>query len=75
MGEVVAFAQVLSHEGMLQAIQERVHFARARFGHYYLIDFGVERDGTVYELFVSTLPSPAFAPLGCTRPLPASRIV
>ena len=23
---------------------------------------GVERDGTVYELFVSTLPSPAFAP-------------
>ena len=23
---------------------------------------GVERDGTVYELFVSTLPSPAFTP-------------
>ena len=23
---------------------------------------GVERDGTIYELFVSTLPSPAFAP-------------
>jgi hypothetical protein len=36
---------------------------------------GVERDGTVYELFVSTLPSPAFSSLGCARPLPASRIV
>jgi hypothetical protein len=23
---------------------------------------GVQRDGTVYELFVSTLPSPAFLP-------------
>jgi hypothetical protein len=38
-GEVVAFAQVLSHEGILEAIQERVRFARARFGQYDLIDF------------------------------------
>jgi len=39
MGEVAAFAQVLAHEGILQAIQERVRFARARFGRYDLIDF------------------------------------
>lgn len=40
-GEVTAFAQVLSHVGMLKAIQEQVRFARARFGHYDLIDFVV----------------------------------
>src|SRR5437764_11492557 len=32
MGEVAAFAQVLSHVGLLKAIQEHVQFARARFG-------------------------------------------
>jgi hypothetical protein len=36
---VAAFAQVLTHEGTLKAIQEQVRFARARFGHYDLIDF------------------------------------
>jgi hypothetical protein len=41
MGEVAAFAQVLTHEGILKAIQEQVCFARARFGHYDLIDFVV----------------------------------
>lgn len=39
MGEVVAFAQVLSHTGTLKTIQEQVRFARARFGTYDLIDF------------------------------------
>ncbi len=39
MGEVVAFAQVLTHEGILKAIAEQVRFARARFGHYDVIDF------------------------------------
>jgi hypothetical protein len=39
MGEVVAFAQILTHEGILKAIQEQVRFARARFGHYDVIDF------------------------------------
>jgi hypothetical protein len=39
MGEVAAFAQVLSHTGILKAIQDQVHFARARFGYYDLIDF------------------------------------
>ena len=39
MGEVVAFAQVLTHTGILKAIQEHLRFARARFGQYELIDF------------------------------------
>src|SRR6266700_5957685 len=39
MGEVAAFAQVLTHVGSLKAIQERVRFGRARFGQYDLIDF------------------------------------
>lgn len=40
-GEVAAFAQVLEHTGILNAIQEQVRFARARFGHYDVIDFFV----------------------------------
>lgn len=40
-GEVAAFAQVLTHTGILQTIQERVRFARARFGKYDLMDFAV----------------------------------
>jgi hypothetical protein len=39
MGEVAAFAQVLTHEGILKAIQNLVCFARTRFGHYDVIDF------------------------------------
>jgi hypothetical protein len=39
MGEVAAFAQVLTRAGILKAIQERVRFARARCGQYDLIDF------------------------------------
>jgi hypothetical protein len=39
MGEVAAFAQVLTHTGILKAIQGQVGFARARFGYYDLIDF------------------------------------
>jgi hypothetical protein len=41
MGEVAAFAQVLTHEGILKTIQEQVRFARARFGQYDLLDFVV----------------------------------
>jgi hypothetical protein len=37
--EVAAFAHVLTHKEILKAIQEQVRFARARFGHYDLIDF------------------------------------
>jgi hypothetical protein len=39
MGEVAAFAQVLTHTGILKTIQDQVRFTRARFGHYDLIDF------------------------------------
>jgi hypothetical protein len=41
LGEVAAFAQVLTHGGILKAIREQVRFARARFGKYDLIDFVV----------------------------------
>jgi hypothetical protein len=41
MGEVAAFAQVLTHTGILKTIQEEVRFARARFGKYDLTDFVV----------------------------------
>lgn len=41
MGEVAAFAQVLTHVGILKAIQNHVQFARARFGTYDTIDFVV----------------------------------
>ncbi|SRR5258707_2463126 len=41
LGEAAAFAQVLTHLGLLQAIQEHVRFARARFGKYDTIDFVV----------------------------------
>jgi hypothetical protein len=37
--EVAAFAQILTHEGILSAIVEGVRFVRARFGRYDLIDF------------------------------------
>jgi hypothetical protein len=40
-GEVAAFAQVLAHMGRVKAIEERVRFARARFGEYDTIDFVV----------------------------------
>ena len=43
MGEVAAFAQVLTHEGMLKTIQDQVRFTRARFGQYDVIDFGAMR--------------------------------
>jgi hypothetical protein len=41
MGEMAAVAQVLTHVGLLKAIQEHVQFARARFGTYDTIDFVV----------------------------------
>ena len=47
MGEVAAFAQVLTHTGILTQIQEQVRFARARFGRYDLIDFGAVLIGYV----------------------------
>jgi hypothetical protein len=40
-GEMTVIAQYLRHLGVLSAIEERVRFARRRFGHYDLIDFAV----------------------------------
>lgn len=42
-----AVAQLLTHVGILKAIQQRVRFARARFGHYDVIDFVVVLIGYV----------------------------
>lgn len=47
MGEVAAFARVLSHTGILKALQEQVRFARTRFGTYDAIDFTVVLIGYV----------------------------
>lgn len=40
-GEVTVIAHYLRHLGVLSVIEERVRFARRRFGHYDLIDFVV----------------------------------
>jgi hypothetical protein len=40
-GEMAVMAQYLRHIGALVTIEERVRFARRRFGHYELIDFVV----------------------------------
>jgi hypothetical protein len=41
LGEVAVFAHVLTQLGILNAIQQQVRFARARFGQYDTIDFVV----------------------------------
>jgi hypothetical protein len=38
-GEVVLISSYLRKHGILNKINERVHFARRRFGHYDMIDF------------------------------------
>ena len=45
MGEVAAFAQVLTHEGILKTIQDQVRFARARFGLCWLLWTSVGEPG------------------------------
>jgi hypothetical protein len=40
-GEVTVIAQYLQHRGVLSTMEDRVRFARRRFGHYDLIDFVV----------------------------------
>jgi len=39
MEEVAAVAHMLTQTGIISAIEEQVHFARARFGTYDTIDF------------------------------------
>ena len=43
--EVAAFAQVLTHEGILKTIQDQVRFARARFGLCWLLWTSVGEQG------------------------------
>src|SRR5260370_42475133 len=66
MGEVAAVAQVLTHVGLLKAIQDHVQFARARFGQYDTIDFVVGLLGyalsgerTLNPFYERLLPFPA----------------
>ncbi|WP_216368844.1 hypothetical protein [Dictyobacter arantiisoli] len=47
LAEATAFAQVLTHTGLLKKIRDQVRFARARFGQYDLIDFVVVLIGYV----------------------------
>jgi hypothetical protein len=66
MGEVATFAQVLTHTGLLKAIQEQVRFTRPRVGHYDTVDFVVVLIG--YALTpVAALPQ---APPTVPEPIP-----
>src|SRR5713226_2121434 len=63
LAEGAAFAQVLISTGILKAIQERVQFARARFGQYDTIDFvvvligyGLSGEGTLQAFYERLLP-------------------
>jgi len=80
-GRSSSFAQVLTHTGSLKAIQEQVRFARARFGHYDLLDFVAVLIGYVlsgeptllafYER-LAPFASPFMALFGRNRLLPCS---
>src|SRR5258708_22936570 len=63
LAEGAAFAQVLISTGILKAIQERVQFARARFGQYDTIDFvvvligyGLSGERTLQSFYERLLP-------------------
>jgi hypothetical protein len=43
LGEVALIVQYLRKQNILSAIAEHVRFARRRFGHYEVIDFGAMR--------------------------------
>jgi hypothetical protein len=49
-GEVAVIAQYLQHVGVLATIEERVRFARRRFGYYDVIDFVVVLLGVCQKL-------------------------
>src|SRR5882724_10392834 len=78
LAEVAVFAQVLSHTGTLQIIQEQVRFARARFGTYDLIDFvavligyAVSSEPTLKAFYERLLPfAEPFMVLFCRHLLP-----
>src|SRR5713101_6390120 len=63
LAEGAAFAQVLISTGILKAIEERVQFARARFGSHDTIDFvvvligyGLSGEGTLQAFYERLLP-------------------
>src|SRR6266852_5178529 len=63
LAEGAAFAQVLISTGILKAMEERVQFARARFGQYDTIDFvvvligyGLSGEGTLQAFYERLLP-------------------
>src|SRR5258707_11072315 len=78
LAEGAAFAKVLISTGILKAIQERVQFARARFGKYDTIDFvvvligyGLSGERTLKAFYERLLPfSGTFMALFGRRDLP-----
>jgi hypothetical protein len=68
--EVTVIAHHLQHQGVLATIEERVCFARRRFGHYDLIDFVVvllayaaSSERTLEEFYESIYPFAAPFPI------------
>lgn len=62
-GEVAVIAHALEHLGVLSTLEERVRFARRRFGHYDLIDFvvvllgyAISGERTLEAFYESILP-------------------
>jgi hypothetical protein len=63
LGEIAIFAQVFTRFGLLKALEERVRFARARFGQYDIMDFvvvligyAVSREPTLKAFYERLLP-------------------
>jgi len=75
-GEVVLLARYLKQQGVLEAINERVRFARRRFGRYKVIDFLVvlfgyaisgERTLEAFYQRLQPFADPFMALFGCDR--------
>jgi hypothetical protein len=77
-GEVVMVAQLFTTSGVLQAIQDQVRFARARFGTYDVIDFlvvllgyAISGEPTLLAFYERLTPfAPAFMALFNRQALP-----
>src|SRR5258708_30093262 len=74
-GEVVLLARYLKQQGVLEAINERVRFARRRFGRYEVINFLVvlfgyaisgERTLEAFYQRLQPTPTPSWPCLGVT---------
>jgi len=78
-GEVTVIAHFLKRQGVLSALEERVRFARRRFGHYDLIDFvavllgyAISGERTLQAFYERVQPfAPAFMALFGRDRLPA----